>query len=321
MSTEDKTKDAFEDVFHTVTNGVDVMNVIDTALSDKKPDEKTDDKVDDFVADDAVIENVDDKGGGGEQEPERHSRFQQRIDAMRKQMGDQSREFSKREEEWKKEKEAFAARLAKLEGGADKSVQDNFDAEYKKTLAELRVAKEKGDTDAELSLTEKLTDMRAALRVAEAVRRMTGAPKPDADKKEQPRPDAPARPMMAQQWLKMNPWFNNPAYIQETRIAGAIDAMLDAEGIDKNSPNYYNRITEEVRKRFPDLPVRGFQMRRPQSPSSSTVAGVGRRGPSGRPQGGGLTAEQLAMARELGIASDPTAMKAYEAMCKQQGES
>ena len=97
---------------------------------------------------------------------------------------------------------------------------------------------------------------------------------------------------------------------KETALARAIDVQLDLEGFDKNSEDYYKMLNSRLQKIYPELiSSEDVTQNKPRAKSSNPVT----------PSTGGsiykgnrvrMTADQLRMARELGI-NDEAGLKKY----------
>ena len=86
--------------------------------------------------------------------------------------------------------------------------------------------------------------------------------------------------------------------------------QLDLEGHDKNSDDYYNLLNSRLQKIYPELiSTKNVTENKPRAKSSNPVApatgGSAYKGNRVR-----MTADQLRMARELGI-NDEKALKKY----------
>ena len=131
---------------------------------------------------------------------------------------------------------------------------------------------EEGDTEAQVSFSEQLADMRAAMRVAEMQKQMAAqqAASPTVGRAQQAAQN-PA-PQKAMGWWEKNRWFNSNGYERETAAARAIDVQLDLEGFDKDSEDYYNQLDFRLRNVFPELnsgKVQGKPRGKKQSTSSA----------------------------------------------------
>ena len=253
-----------------------------------------------------------------EEEPEYGEKVQRRI----KKLVDQRREAELQSRQLQEQTSQLQARLERLEKGSASSARHQaesaFQTRYQETRSALAKAVEEGDTESQLQFTEQLTDMRAAIRVAELQKSQKSqqAVSPTVGRAQQAS-QAPA-PKKAMDWWQKNRWFNSGGFERETAAARAIDVQLDIEGFDKESENYYEALNNRLRNVFPELnSEREPSKARPKSrsPVAPTAGGSPYKGNRIR-----LSNDQLRMARELGI-TDEDGLKKYEAEVRRQSRS
>ena len=211
-------------------------------------------------------------------------------------------------------------RLERLEQGSQQSAEQAFNQRYTQTKAALHKAVEEGDTEAQVTFQEQMADMRAAMRIAEMQNKQQqqqAAASPKVGRAQQAAQN-PA-PEKAMGWWQKNNWFNAAGFERETAAARAIDVQLDLEGFDKNSDEYYDHLNNRLQKVFPEL-VSGSSPSKPRTKSRPPVAPT--TGGSSNYKGNRvrMSAEQLRMARELGI-NDEKGLKKYEAEIRRQQRS
>jgi len=183
-------------------------------------------------------------------------------------------------------------------------------------------AHESGDTTAILDATEAINDAKAELRNAEQFG--VGAQQRKAQREyerqvraqqaqqpPQPKPQAPDP--RASQWFEENPWFQDEDHSDMTALAyGVHEHLIRKEGVTPNTEEYYRRIDEAVRSRFPEYfagqdgaseqETHGSG-RQPTSPPRrpSSVVAPSSRGSGGNPRKVRLTSTQLSLAKKLGV--------------------
>ena len=203
-------------------------------------------------------------------------------------------------------------RLNRLEEGNVKQAETNFQERYNQTKAALAKAIEEGDTEAQLNFTEQIADMRSAFRIQQMQEQARAAQSasPTVGKAEQ-EVSNPAPPL-AMKWWEENTWFNARGFEKESAVARSIDVQLDAEGYDKNSPDYYKTLNNRLRKLYPELisgkddEVGQIKPRvKSRDPVAPTAGGSAYKGNRVK-----VTRDELAIARELGI-TDEKALKQY----------
>jgi hypothetical protein len=194
-------------------------------------------------------------------------------------------------------------RLNRLEQGADQQKLDQFKGQYDRVRNELVQAAEEGDTAKQVELTEKIADMRAAARVADQARSQDLA-RVQQQQQQQPSPPQEQPPQEALTWWNKNRWFNSPEHKAESAYARSVDESLDAEGFDKDTPEYYAELDTRLQKKFPEL--YSDTTFKPSKPPIAPTGGSGGGTRSKRPNDGRLrfTKAELDMAKTLGITTE-----------------
>ena len=238
--------------------------------------------------------------------------YSEAVQARLNKMSAQRRQAELQAKKYQEETAELKARLARLESHTNKQqsdrLQSDFDRRYALTKEALKKAVEEGDTDAQVSFSEQLADMRAAIRVSEMqnqLRQQQQTQSPTVGRAQQAAVN-PAPPK-AMNWWQQNQWFNAQGYERETAAARAIDVQLDLEGYDKNSDDYYNQLNSRLQKVFPELVSSNDQSTKSKSRKivTPTTGGSSYRGNRVR-----MTQDQLRMARELGI-NDEAGLRKY----------
>ena len=258
-----------------------------------------------------------------EQKPEKpkskDSDYGQQVQQRIRKLVAQKKEAEEKAEANAQQLTELQKRLSKLEQGSQVQQSNDFNKRYQETKKALHKAVEEGDTDAQINFQEQLADMRATLRVQEMQKQQLAQQNisPTVGKAQQTATN-PAPPK-AMDWWEKNNWFNAKGFERETAAARAIDVQLDIEGFDKNSDDYYKMLNNRLQKIYPELiSSEDVVESKPRVKSSNPVA----------PATGGstykgnrvrMTADQLRMARELGI-NDEAGLKKYAAeIQKSQG--
>lgn len=203
-------------------------------------------------------------------------------------------------------------RLAKIESSLAEKEKEEEEIQYKTVAQQLREAIESGETDKQVELMERMSDLRQTKQ---------NKPQQTSESTVQ-RPQE--IPELAKEWIAKNSsWWNKSDHMDATSLAIGIDTQLANEGFDISDPDYYEELDKRLSKYFPDLinpqqtadkntsqedkKVVSFEQKRVQSP----VAGVSR-STSGSAKSVKLSADDLANARKFGIdISDPAALKRY----------
>tara|TARA_R110000824_G_scaffold351671_1_gene538667 strand:- start:1357 stop:2274 length:918 start_codon:yes stop_codon:yes gene_type:complete len=237
----------------------------------------------------------------------------QKIVGQRRDAEIQSRQLQEKNEQLEK-------RLQRLEQGSQQSAEQMFNQRYIQTKQALHKAVEEGDTEAQVNFQEQMTDMRAAMRIAEMQKQQNqqrAAASPTVGRAQQAAQN-PAPPK-AMSWWQKNNWFNGAGFERETAAARAIDVQLDLEGYDKNSDEYYDVLNNRLQKVFPEL-ISGSSPSKTRTKSRPPVAPTTGGSSSYKGNRVRMSQEQLKMARELGI-NDEKGLKQYEAEIRRQQRS
>mgnify|MGYP003647736812 CR=1 FL=1 len=261
------------------------------------------------------IEIVDEESSKVEEEPkveetsEEDKEFSRRVQKRIGTLVQQRKQAEAETESARGELTSLKARLERLEHGNVQQAQKNFKQRYEDSRALLQKAIEEGDTEMQVAQQEQMTDMRAAMRVAEMQKRqrVDQQNSPTVGRVEQVRSEPP--PEKAMVWWEKNRWFNSAGFDNETAAARAIDVQLEIEGFDKHSEEYYNLLNNRLQKLFPEL-ISGntnSTQTKSRSPVAPTAGGPSRKGNRVK-----LSKDELQIGRELGL-TDEKSLKLYEA--------
>ena len=174
--------------------------------------------------------------------------------------------------------------------------------EMEKAKAEYRQAYETGDTDKIIEAQQKITD--TALKL-DRVKNFKPAPLPVEKpyvpiQAQTPAFKPPTVDPTAVEWQKNNQWFGKDKLM--TGMALALHEQLKEEGVTLSSDEYYRRIDETMRQRFPEkfASQQNDDTRHEESRTRpSTVVAPATRSTS--PKKIRLTQSQLAISKKLGL--------------------
>jgi len=194
------------------------------------------------------------------------------------------------------ENKRLKATLNNSEKNVLSSIQRAVELELEAAKKAYREAYDSGDTDRVMEAQERLTE--ASLK-KDKVKNF----KPPALQTEEyevqtaPRQPAPiAVDPNAQAWQRQNQWFGEDKLM--TGMAIALHEQLKEEGVVLSSPEYYRRIDETMRKRFPEkFETDKLEETRSTKPSS-VVAPASRSTSSKRVR---LSTSQLNLAKKLNL--------------------
>jgi len=233
------------------------------------------------------------------------SQTQKRINRLTKKMrdaeknADEALRFAKQKEQENKE---LAQKLNQMDTNYVDQYSGRVDSQMAQAEQKLRAAMELGDTEAAVSAQKEMTTLaveadRAAQAKAANERRKSAPPAPQPV--QQPVQQAPQEPdAKAQAWAQKNEWFGNDSAMTYAAF-GIHKDLVEQEGIDPKSDEYYTELNERMGKEFPHKFNNGVQSRKVvQNVASASRSTTGRN--SGKKQVR-LTNRQVAIAKKLGV--------------------
>lgn len=174
------------------------------------------------------------------------------------------------------------------------SLKSQWSAEYKR-------AYESGDSDALLKAQDALNKLSADEQRYTAAKARVSRPQPQKQTQAQPaqqqQPQQPKPDPKAKEWAEKNKWFGEDPIL--TSAAFGVHAMLvEQEGFDPTSDEYYNELDRRLQSEFPHK----FKKAKsgagaavaPASSSASRSTSKGRRTVK-------LSPSQIAIAKKLGV--------------------
>jgi len=197
----------------------------------------------------------------------------------------------------------------KLEQGQNQTLEHakaRAQTELEAAKRTYKQAYESGDADALLEAQATLSKAQNDLYRLENFR-----PRPQQQPQQQPqqyaqpqqpqqRPQAPQLDDRQKTWLQNNPWFGKNE--EMTGYAYGLHERLVKSGVDPNSQEYYNRIDETIRKRFPEeFNEEPTQEVEAESRKPANVVAPTSRSTSKNPRKVKLTSTQVSLAKKLGL--------------------
>jgi len=283
-------------------------------LDEKGEPEKTEAPKEEKIEVEEVAQPEEKKEGGEVEEPkdekkeelEKYSEgVQKRIAKLTRKM----REAERQKEEAvvyaqsvKKDKEDLESKFSRL----DKSYVSEFESRVKTNMKAakqaLKTAIESQDVEGQVAAQEQIASLTMdgarlnALKIAE-----TSKPK-EKDVKitpQQYRPQVTPDPK-AEDWAIKNTWFGNDSAMTYTAF-DIHKKLVDEEGFDPKSNDYYNEVDKRIRLEFPHKfgKMEGTSTER-EKPSQN-VASAKRSALTGRRKTVKLTPSQVAIAKRLGV--------------------
>jgi len=180
------------------------------------------------------------------------------------------------------------------------SVTKAVELELEKAKDDYKKAYESGDTDRVIEAQQKLTEVSMK---QDKVRNFKPTPlqieEPVVQMRQQevqaPRPDP-----TAVDWQQRNTWFGDDD--EMTSLALGLHEKLKKEGVVVSSPEYYKRIDNTMRQRFPEKFETDIEDKSERSTRPSTVVAPATRSTSSKKIR--LTTSQLSIAKKLGLTNE-----------------
>lgn len=163
-------------------------------------------------------------------------------------------------------------------------------------------AREENDINTELEAQERLSALVGEQRQVagwlqtqqEAVEQQRNAPVQQAPVQQAPRPQPNPQ---AEEWAEKNPWFGQDR-VMTYAAWGIHQTLVEQEGVDPNSDEYYTELDRRVRSTFPDK----FKDQSRQQRSAPAVAPAARSsGINSARRTVRLSPSQVAIAKKLGV--------------------
>mgnify|MGYP001235667772 FL=1 len=191
--------------------------------------------------------------------------------------------------------------LEEGEGVLVEQAKGRVEAELERAKSAYKQAYEVGDPDKLIEAQEQLNNLQN-----EKFRVESYKPKPQQTQEEpvqlQQKPKVPEPDAKTKAWAAQNEWFGNDS--EMTGYAFGVHESLVKQGINPQSQadEYYNRIDESMRQRFPDKFDEQQVEAAPVRQAGSVVAPAGRS--AKKPRRVQLTSTQVALAKRLGLSAE-----------------
>ena len=203
------------------------------------------------------------------------------------------------------EKESLAGRLTKLDTGFVSEMERRIQSSMESAAAKLAQARSDGDIKAEIAAqTEisklgyeeaKLLDIKARQSEAKEIEPRVQLNQQQAVQQEQPiNPDP-----KAQSWASKNTWFGQDEAMTYTAF-GLHKKLVEEEGYDAQSDEYYTEIDKRIRLEFPHKFATTASQTITAKPIQN-VASANRSGKNSNRKIVRLTPSQVAIAKKLGV--------------------
>lgn len=174
----------------------------------------------------------------------------------------------------------------------------------------LKQAYDSGDSDRITEAQEALTDAKLKLKEYERFQPSVQDEETDVNSAKQERAPTPAPAQIdpkAAAWKEQNSWFGVDE--EMTALALGLHEKLVRSGVDPRSDDYYDKVNQTMRKRFPDYfeedaeqTTEKEEKPAPRTKAANVVAPVTRS--SAPRQTIRLTSTQVALAKKLGLSNE-----------------
>jgi hypothetical protein len=243
-------------------------------------------------------------------------KVKKRLSQMKKIWHDERREKEaalREREEALRFVQAKDSEIKKLQQELGTGRQTYFDDISKATEAEISVAKdrvrqayESGDPNLIADAQEALTDAKVKLQTLKFQRPALQVSEKEVEAQQQYQETRQVTDPKAEAWRSKNTWFGSDD--EMTALALGLHNKLVRQGLDPRSDEYYSRVDETMRKRFPDYfdeeskeepETRPVAKEKPEPRKAANVVAPATR--STAPRKVRLTQTQLALAKRLGL--------------------
>ena len=287
-----------------VSNDQDNVKSVDTsAQSNEQPDVQTSKQEKEKKDQEVESDNI-----GNKKELEEYSEgVQKRIAKLTKKMREAERQREAAIEYARNiqvEKDSLAGRLTKLDTGYVSEMERRIKSSMESAAAKLAQARADGDLKSEIAAqTEisklgyeeaRLLDLKSRQSEAKEVEPKIQLNQQQAVQQEQPITPDPK----AQSWAGKNTWFGQDEAMTYTAF-GLHKKLVDEEGYDAQSDEYYAEIDKRIRLEFPHKFATTAQTT-PVKPVQN-VASANRSGKNSNRKIVRLTPSQVAIAKKLGV--------------------
>jgi len=204
----------------------------------------------------------------------------------------------------KAEKEQIESRILKT----DQRYVSEFESRVKSSLdnakVALRSAINAGDVDAQVSAQEQIAQLTMEAARLSSIKSSQELPKQQKEVTINPQQQFAQNPQTdpkAEEWASRNSWFGNDSAMTYTAF-DMHKKLVEEEGIDPRSDEYYAEIDKRIRLEFPHK----FATKETVSTENTikpvqNVASANRPSQSGRKKTVRLTPSQVAIAKRLGV--------------------
>ena len=296
----------------TTQSDQDKMVPIDTSGESVEIELKEEKKEEEVSDSPAVEVQESEKDNKSEDELDDYSvSVKRRIDKLTKKM----REAERREqaaieyaEKIKKQNEDFEKKVKELDTGYTAEFKERVNTQADVIKDNLKKALNAKDNDAVVKAQEQLAQIAIdQQRLKEAEKLLEKGAETQEEIKAPEKPQYKKPDPRAEQWAEDNEWFGKDEVMTYAAF-GIHKRLIEQEGLDPNSEEYYKSLDAQMRNNFPQK----FEDSNKSTRVVQTVASANRSTKSGR-RTVKLTPSQVAIAKKLGVPLEEYAKHVKEA--------
>ena len=296
----------------TTQSDQDKMVPIDTSGESVEIELKEEKKEEEVSDSPAVEVQESEKDNKSEDELDDYSvSVKRRIDKLTKKM----REAERREqaaieyaEKIKKQNEDFEKKVKELDTGYTAEFKERVNTQADVIKDNLKKALNAKDNDAVVKAQEQLAQIAIdQQRLKEAEKLLEKGAETQEEIKAPEKPQYKKPDPRAEQWAEDNEWFGKDEVMTYAAF-GIHKRLIEQEGLDPNSEEYYKSLDAQMRNNFPQK----FEDTNKTNRVVQTVASANRSTKSGR-RTVKLTPSQVAIAKKLGVPLEEYAKHVKEA--------
>ena len=292
----------------------------DVELPEEKTEAEVETKEDSSPAPQEAEESREEKAEGGDAQPEakKEDKPEEKKEELETYSKDVQRRIAKLTKKWreaqrqadealkfaenqKQQKEKLQHKYSKVEQVGVKYREETIKSGLQAAAAKLAAAKDAGDLAAEVEANKEIARLgyeEARLNEAKAAYEETVKDKPKLEEAPRVAPQQTAQPdPKAEAWGARNKWFGTDTAMTYTAF-DLHKKLVDEEGFDPQSDEYYSEIDKRIRLEFPNkFDTTNENTTKPTQIVASAKRSVNK---SGR-KTVRLTPSQVAIAKKLGV--------------------
>jgi|TARA_R100001463_G_scaffold50128_1_gene100193 hypothetical protein len=203
----------------------------------------------------------------------------------------------------KAEQESLKSRFSKLDTGYVSEMENRIKSSMESAAAKLAKAREDGDLKAEVAASTEISKLGYEEARLSEIKSKQEAKVQEKEviqqpQYQQPETQQPVNPdPKAQKWASENTWFGQNEAMTYTAF-GLHKKLVEEEGFDPHSDEYYSEIDKRIRLEFPNK--FGITEKQTTEKPTQVVASASRNSKPSR-KTVKLTSSQIAIAKKLGV--------------------